>query len=409
MRNFAAIVAGLVLSMVAGCGRDQAELRLVTPASPVDAEIVAEMVELLGDDAEVSISLTDQALSEESALDALIAGQADLAVVSNNLPYRRGIFTVMPLYPTVLHIGYFGDRDFESPTELFRGARIYAGPEGAASRMMFERYISRNNLSLQEFIYLEGPEQRPDVFVLFAPIAPDRLAMYPDIRLLSAGSPDDIGKGSGVDAAVLMNPQLRPFVIPAGTYGAATPTPILTVAVDMMLVARAEMSESMVYDLVLELHRLRPALASLRPGLFRTSYSGFDTDNSTFVLHPGLVAYLNRNEPTIYERYSGVAEVVVTVIVALFSAGFAGIRVYRVRRKNRIDTFYTDVIAIRNSIGSSCTADERAAAVQEIRDLQNTAFEMLVDEKLAADESFRIFVSLSNDALRDLAATERPA
>ena len=31
------------------------------------------------------------------------------------------------------------------------------------------------------------------------------------------------------------------------------------------------------------------------------------------------------------------------------------------------------------------------------------AFELLVDEKLSADESFRIFISLSNDALRDLA------
>jgi hypothetical protein len=38
----------------------------------------------------------------------------------------------------------------------------------------------------------------------------------------------------------------------------------------------------------------------------------------------------------------------------------------------------------------------------KIRKLQNKAFEMLVDEELAADESFRIFVTLSNDLLQQL-------
>ena len=38
-------------------------------------------------------------------------------------------------------------------------------------------------------------------------------------------------------------------------------------------------------------------------------------------------------------------------------------------------------------------------AVEEIQALQDKAFAQLVDEKLAADESFRIFMSLSNDIL----------
>lgn len=114
---------------------------------------------------------------------------------------------------------------------------------------------------------------------------------------------------------------------------------------------------------------------------------------------------LNRYEPSIYERYSAIAEVAVTAIVALFSAVFAGVRIFRMRRKNRIDTFYTDVIAIRSALGDSSSMDERAKAAQKIKALQNTAFELLVDEKLSADESFRIFISLSNDALRELSAT----
>jgi TRAP-type uncharacterized transport system substrate-binding protein len=405
MRIFRSLFFCFTIAIAAGCEKDQAELLLVQPSSPIDAEIVRDIISLLGNDSEVSISLSATAQAEESALDELISGGADIALVSNNLPYRPGISTVMPLYPTVLHIGYFGDRKFASPIELFRGANIFAGPEGSASRMMFERYTSRSGISAAEFRYVDDPDEQLDVFVVFAPISPDRLAMYPDTRLLSAGSPDDIGKGSGVDAATLMNPQLKPFVIPVGTYGAATPTPILTVAVDMMMVARSDLSASVVYDLVRDLNRIRPALASRRPGLFQRLSDDFNTGNSTFILHPGLLAYLDRNEPTIYERYSGVAEVFVTILVALFSATFAGVRIYHMRRKNRIDTFYTDVIAIKKAVGDGAADDERAAASQKIKALQNTAFEMLVDEKLSADESFRIFISLSNDALRDLSAT----
>lgn len=401
LRLYRTILCCLLVVIAAGCERQQAELLLVRPHSPIDADIVRDIDDLLGEDAKVIVNLTETALPDESALDALVAGDADLALVPNNLPYRQGVSTVMPLYPTVLHIGYFGDLQFDSAAGLIRGSRVFAGPAGSASRMMFERYTSRNKIAEDEFTYVEDPREPWDVVATFAPIAADRLEQFPGIRLLSAGSPDDIGKGTGVDAATLMDPQLRPFVIPAGTYGAATPTPTLTVAVDMMLVARSDLEPSVIYDLVNELHRLLPALASLRPGLARRR-TDFDSSNSTFVLHPGLIAYLNRNEPSVYERYSGIAEVAVTVIVALFSAIFAAMRIYRMRRKNRIDTYYKDVIAIRNSLDMSSSEEDRRAAALKIRTLQNTAFEMLVDEKLAADESFRIFVTLSNDVLRDL-------
>ncbi|MEM6512754.1 MAG: hypothetical protein AAF660_07060 [Pseudomonadota bacterium] len=79
-------------------------------------------------------------------------------------------------------------------------------------------------------------------------------------------------------------------------------------------------------------------------------------------------------------------------------------RVYRLRRKNRIDRFYTNVIRIRGSVSEASSPAERAAAIEEIRALQTTAFELLVDEKLAADDSFRIFLTLSNEVIEELGA-----
>jgi len=238
--------------------------------------------------------------------------------------------------------------------------------------------------------------------VVFAPISPDRLREFPDFRLVSLGPPQSVGQGSLVDAATLLNPQLRAFVIPLGTYGDATPEPILTLAVDKILVARRDLDRSVVYDLVNEVLRLRPALSAHRPGLFENMSGDFDASRSTFVLHPGVQSFLQRDAPSVYERYSGVAEVAVTVLIALASAILAGIRIFRMRRKNRIDTFYSETIRLRNLVTRDTSEVERKSIVGKVRDLQNTAFEMLVDEKLAADESFRIFITLSNDVIDQL-------
>jgi hypothetical protein len=43
-------------------------------------------------------------------------------------------------------------------------------------------------------------------------------------------------------------------------------------------------------------------------------------------------------------------------------------------------------------------------AIVSLRRLQDEAFELLIDERLAADESFRIFVTLTQDAVAELRA-----
>jgi hypothetical protein len=245
----------------------------------------------------------------------------------------------------------------------------------------------------------------PDVVIIFSPISPQRVAEYPDYLLTSIGTPQDIGSGGLIDAAVLLNPHFRPFVIPAGTYGEATPEPVATIAVDKILVARRDLDSTVVYDLINEILRLRPALAASRPGLFQQLSADFDTSRSTYIVHSGAQAYLQRSAPSVYERYSGVAEVIVTALVALVSALYAGARIFKMRRKNRIDRYYAAMLDIRNSLRDSKDPAEHQQAIRKVRELQNEAYGLLVDEKLAADESFRIFITLSDNLLRQLGAT----
>jgi hypothetical protein len=176
----------------------------------------------------------------------------------------------------------------------------------------------------------------------------------------------------------------------------------VTLAVDKMLAARPQLSDTSVYDLISEIRRLQPALATNQPLLFRDLNDEFKAADSSFVLHPGAQAFVHRDAPDFYERYSGVAEVLVTLFIGLVSGTFALVQIYNRRRKNRIDEFYKSVIGIRNAALDSSAATTHQGAIRELRQLQNKAFEMLVDEKLAADDSFRIFIALSNDIADEL-------
>jgi len=400
------ILITICFAALSACERNPHELRLVTPLGLIDRGIVEDLEELFDDESVVSVQLTDEALSEEAALDAVSSGQADLALISNNLEFRQDIATVMPLYPTVLHIVRRKGSDRPEGPDMLRGAVVYAGPEGSASQLVFENMVKRIGLSDDEYRYTSSLDDIPDVVIVFAPISPERIAEYPDFLLSSMGTPEDIGAGGIIDAAVLLNPHFRPFVIPIGTYKDSTPKPIATVAVDKILIARSDLDATIVYDLINEILRLRPALAAKRPGLFQQLSGDFDTSRSIYIVHPGTQAYLQRSAPDIYERYSGVAEVAVTLIIALGSALIAGVRIFRIRRKNRIDTFYLQTIALRRSVTDSTGPEELAQVAQQVRNLQNTAFDLLVDEKLSADESFRIFITLSNDVLRQLGGDE---
>ena len=395
--------------MVASCDEQRHVFRLLVPAEPFDQKIAAELAEVFESSSRHRVELVPVPDRFETPLEAIEAGYADLALASNAQPYREGITTVMPLYPTVLHIMYLKDRPTGSPAGMLRGATVNAGVPGSASRQLFASLLEGLELEADEIRFIERADELPEVNIVYLPIWPEgiRRALVEygavgEYRFLSFGTPEDIGTGSVIDRAVLLNPRVSPFVIPMGTYGDIPEEPVVTLAVDKLLVSRPGLDAADVYDLIAEIHRLQPALAARRPMLFQRLTEEFDAANSTFVLHPGAQAYSQRDAPSFYERYSGVAEVLVTLIIGLVSGGYAVVQIYNHRRKNRIDGFYTDVMAIRDSIDERSTADERAAAVERIRELQNTAFDMLIREKLAADESFRIFVTLSNDIIEQV-------
>ena len=95
-------------------------------------------------------------------------------------------------------------------------------------------------------------------------------------------------------------------------------------------------------------------------------------------------------------------------VVAIASATLAIRRWTRQRRKDRVDGYFEEVLAIRRGLATA-DGEERRALVARVRDAEERAFEQLIAEKLDANESFRIFVALCHDVVREIEARREGA
>ncbi len=106
MRHSQLFLLAVAATLLLGCGQSQTELRLITPKSPIDQLIAKDFAKLLGRESAVNIALVPTPEDEETVLDSLAPDDGDIAIITNNMPFRPDIATVMPLYPSVLHIAY---------------------------------------------------------------------------------------------------------------------------------------------------------------------------------------------------------------------------------------------------------------------------------------------------------------
>jgi hypothetical protein len=180
-------------------------------------------------------------------------------------------------------------------------------------------------------------------------------------------------------------------VIPARTYDIpGNENNLVTIGTDTLLVTRKDTPERVIYELTRTLLEQKPRLTAVAPQLFRDVNESFDPLDLSFPLHSGARRYINRDEPSLLERYAETINLLVYLTFLLLT-GLLGLARWRSRRKkDRIDTFYRRVLAIRER----AEGEDPERLLEELIALENEAFESLIAERLAANESFRIFTDL---------------
>ncbi len=371
------------------------------PIGEIVKAFEAQMEESLGYDIELIIGD-----GSHSNIDSLEAGAADITIVENSISYqsKRGINAIVPFYPQVLHIFYQGEVKANTVEELFYGKKVFIGQPGSATYEFLMELFHILDIDTSKFEITQNIFEN-EVFCGFTDIVNEEyLAGLSGYRLFSFDNIEQFGRGSLAEAISLKFPQMKPFIIPQRTYGGLTEEAVVTIATDAVLVTRGDLPEDVIYNITKTIFQHKERFTSISPLIYLDLKEDFERTRLNFPLHNGARIYLDRDEPSIFERYAELIGVVFSILVTLISSGLYLSKWQAQRKKDRVDIFYQDIMDIKNELSSLKKTSEVAQRIKMLKDSQHKAFKMLIDEELRADESFRIYMELSKETIQELTA-----
>ncbi len=376
------------LLAVAGCSRDAGELRVLPLTyQALDPE---RMEAIFAERSKLQMTLAT-AQPGLSAIEALVTDQADLALVENSTPFTGGIRAVLPAYKSVLHLLAREGLALQPDSQVLGTAAIYVANDSEAGKTFIRLAASRQGVAEENVHFVNAVDESTDLIVYFGPIAPGNTPWFhPGFELVPLGERN----GSSIDHLLGVSyilPQMEPAVIPQGTYDLpGNEEAVVTLQVDMLLVARKQVPETQVYELTRTFIEQKQRFMAIAPAVFSGLNESFDPLSLNFPLHNGARRFLERDEPSLLERYAETINMLVYVTALLLTGLVAAARWRARRKKDRADVFYSRVLAIRER----GEAEPAAGLLTELDAVEREAFQMLIDEKLAANESFRIFTDL---------------
>ncbi|GAB3269946.1 TAXI family TRAP transporter solute-binding subunit [Parahaliea aestuarii] len=394
-----------LLLLLCACAREQEPLRLHSMVyQQVD---IGALQAAVADESDFDI-VPDKSAPETPPLAALAAGDADLTIVDNSTPYQDGVRTVIPLYRSVLHLLLRDGVSLDQKRQSGDAVTVYVVNGSHAGKTFLQLAAQRAGIltdNLREVKQLQPGVT--DAIVYFGPINPQSTLWYREgyslVSLADAGEAESAFLREGVS---LLVPQLSAMEIPALTYNLpGNEQALQSLSVATLLVTRKSIDETRIYALTRMLVEQKPLFAALEPDIFSWISEHFDREKLSFPLHPGARRYFERDAPTPLERYADSINLLIYLGILLVT-GVAGLLRWRnQRKKNRVDTFYSRLLVIRER----APHEPRENLLGEVRELELEAYRLLIDEKLAADDSFRIFTDLLATVRAELQAQEPSA
>ena len=379
-----------VLLACASCEYTYPTLRMLVTDyqhfAPDDLQAIIE------DQSRIRFSVADVAIGR-AALDALAEDETDLALVENSSAFVPGVRAILPVYESTLHIAASQDYLPDDIQRPLQGANFYVPNGSAAGAKLISLITHRQGLEPGQYrISPTFEEGKTNFIIYFGPINPDNTGwMREGFELVSLDNNLNPQRKFYEEGIGYTAPNMKPKVIPALTYELpGNEEALLTVAVDTLLVTRKEVSEETIYELTRTFLEQKPRFMAIAPHLFSGINESFDPLDLSFPLHKGARSYLERDEPGFLERYAETINMLVYVTFLLISAFLAFARWREHKKKDRIDVFYERIFAVRDTMQDNPPGER----LEALNDIEREAFESLIREKLAANESFRIFTDL---------------
>lgn len=395
------ITVGLAIILLASCNPTTLTFSFIYNDEGPNKEIATRMKELLESEFNVEIMLIE-GKNTNANLDSLIQNKVDIALVENYVNYQDGLNSAFSVYSEVLHLLYKEGMDATSFASLMYAGPVYIGRENSPTYNLM--------MDLWEYYGVDGSQidvtfnmaEANVVVELTNLFNKQHLQDYEGFKLFSFDDARNMSDASVVQGITLKYPRLSPFIIPENSYWSFTDKPIVTLSVDLVMMVRSGMGEVAVNDFTKTMLRNRQIFTSIDPLLFEGMKEDFDQAKLNIPLHEGARIFLEREEPSFIERYAELGGVILSIIIALWSGIVSLTKWQAQKKKDKIDEFYEDLMNIKNGIARLDTVGDGMKRVKRVQAAQNKAFEMLIAEKLVANDSFRIYMELSKETINEL-------
>jgi len=339
-------------------------------------------------------------------IDSLKNGAIDFFITDNNGSYNKNLSAVAPLFPEILHILHKKDYDPKSLKELFEGKKVYAGKIGSSEYKLCQKLISDFGLNAKTIKFSPMLDIfKSDVIILFTDLVKmEEIRDLKDYKFYSLDDPDHHGNGTIADAISIRNPGLTPFIIPKSTYANYNPEATLTLMSESILICRTDMDEHIVYEVLKLIKENKQLFYNISPLMHLGFSNDFEKTSAVYPLHRGTINYLGRSKPSFLERHSNLLSIIVSLLLAMISGVFTWRNYNNHRKKDNIDVYYQKLENIRQQIPRAIKVEEIEGWEEEIRSLESETINMVIEEKLNANESYIVYMNMISVIREELKA-----
>ena len=392
-----AVIISILLS---SCHHDH-HLRIAQQTDEPNKSIINLLVPLLKTSEE---NIHIEILSNEYAhIDSLKNGSVDVYITDNNASYDEELRAVAPLFPEVLHILHKKNYQPQSLQELLEGKKIFSGLGNSQEYNLCKKLIHdfKINAAEIEFVHTNNQNEADVIFLFTDLVSATDLKNLNDYQFFSLDDPSLLGSGTIAEAISIRNPGLTPFIIPKATYADFSPFAILTLKSESILICKENLDQHMVYEISRLITENKQRFFSISPLMHKEFEYDFEKSSSVYPLHLGTKNFLDRNKPTFIQRNAETIGVIVTLMIGLISGFFTYRNYMNHKKKDKIDIYYGKLDKIRHNISSASQAQLKEWLI-EIRTLESETIELLIKEKLSANDSYLVFMRLVDLTRREL-------
>ncbi|MFY0598234.1 MAG: hypothetical protein JXR03_01095 [Cyclobacteriaceae bacterium] len=407
MKTICRLACLILITILSSCNTNY-ELRLLV--SEEDKAAMTKIADEVSNHSRFNINVIGKdSLTEIEAINKLLNDDFDITTVDNTIEYhgsKQDLRTVIPFFHEVLVVVSRLQLEQGEIDSLIKMGDYIVLTKEVDELEFFKKLIpnftgdSSINYKLEPHFNLEKDIAENDILLFFSALENHELGKLlfdEQAYIYSLDHKDTYGKGSFIEGFCQSYKKTTPYIISRYAFGTTLQDPVYTLAVHELLVAQTGTADKVIYDLIetIHQHHVVPIFASSNSNTFEVNHQDI---NLTFPFHDGTINYINRDKPSFIERYSEFMGFVLSVFIVIFGLGASFKANMNQRKKDRMDEYYHELLELKQGLENISNHDLRS----KLANMQSIVFDLLIREKLSANNEFVIFMMLWDEVHQEL-------